>query len=125
MTGRGWIAAAGLAAALAGSGCSPQNATPPHAGLGDPRRGAVLIGREACGSCHVIPGVSDARGQVGPPLTHFARRTIVAGLLPNTPANLTHWIRDPQSVTRGDAMPNSPLSDAEARDVAAYLYTLR
>lgn len=92
---------------------------------GDPHRGSVLIGRAACGSCHEIPGISDAHGLVGPPLEHMATRTVVAGLLPNTPPNLIHWVQDPQSVAPGNAMPSSHLSDQDARDVAAYLYTLR
>jgi len=92
---------------------------------GHPVEGSIVIGRAACGSCHAIPGISDARGMVGPPLGHIAERTIIAGVLPNTPPNMVHWLKDPQSVIPGNAMPNSHLSDQEARDVAAYLYTLR
>jgi cytochrome c1 len=66
-----------------------------------------------------------ANGMVGPPLDHFARRTIVAGLLPNTPANLVLWIRNPQQVVPGNAMPAAGLDDQQAGDIAAYLYTLR
>lgn len=98
---------------------------PAWSGLGDPNRGAVLITQAQCGACHQIPGVENANGLVGPPLVHFARRTMVAGLLPNTPDNLVRWISDPQSVTPGNAMPSSGLSPRQARDVAAYLYTLR
>jgi cytochrome c1 len=92
---------------------------------GDAARGKLTIGRSGCGSCHEIPGIANARGLTGPPLTHFARRTIVAGLLPNTPQNLVHWVRQPQAVVPNNAMPDSGLTDAQARDVAAYLYTLR
>ena len=46
-------------------------------------------------------------------------------MLRNSPANLVRWIRDPQGVVPGNAMPNMGVSDAEARDIAAYLYTLR
>ncbi len=69
--------------------------------------------------------MAQATGLVGPPLTHFSRRTIIAGLLPNTPGNLIRWIRYPQSVVPGNAMPDAALSEAQTRDVAAYLYTLR
>ena len=92
---------------------------------GDVARGKADISRAQCGACHEIPGVADAVGQVGPPLTRFARRTMVAGLLPNTPSNLVHWLRDPQSVTPGNAMPDTGLDERQARDVAAYLYTLK
>ncbi|HEY1433445.1 MAG TPA: c-type cytochrome, partial [Stellaceae bacterium] len=77
------------------------------------------------GSCHTIPGIREARGRVGPPLDNIGERTIVAGLLPNTPDNLMRWLETPQSVVPGNAMPNMGLSDHDARDVAAYLYTLR
>ena len=91
---------------------------------GDAARGRLTIARLGCGSCHEIPGIADAHGLTGPPLTHFARRTIVAGLLPNTPPSLIHWVQQPQAVVPNNAMPNTGLSDAQARDVAAYLYTL-
>ena len=55
----------------------------------------------------------------------FSRRTMIAGELPNSPDNLVRWIKDPELVEPGTAMPDLGLTDSEARDVAAYLYTLR
>jgi cytochrome c1 len=92
---------------------------------GDAKRGAIVITQASCGGCHAIPGLQQANGMVGPPLDHFARRTMIAGLLPNTPERLIEWVRFPQTVLPGNAMPDSHLSDQQARDVAAYLYTLR
>jgi cytochrome c2 len=92
---------------------------------GSPERGAQVIERYDCGSCHFIPGIAGAGGTVGPPLLWFARRTFIAGELPNTPANLIRWVRDPPSVEPGTAMPVLGLDEQQARDVAAYLYTLR
>lgn len=92
---------------------------------GDPQRGPALIVAYGCAACHTVPGVSGANGNVGPPLTRFGGRTYIAGMLRNSPANLVRWIRDPQGVVPGNAMPNMGVSDAEARDIAAYLYTLR
>lgn len=89
------------------------------------RHGAKLIGQLGCGACHEIPGIPGAAGLVGPPLSNFGARMIIAGMLPNTPDNLVHWLRAPQSVVPGNAMPNMELDDHDARDVAAYLYTLR
>jgi cytochrome c len=89
---------------------------------GDPVRGELAISRLGCGSCHVIPGVSRARGMVGPPLTDFARRSYIAGTAANTADNLVAWIRRPDSVEPGTVMPTLGVSDAEARDIAAYLY---
>jgi cytochrome c1 len=92
---------------------------------GDAARGAQLIDQFRCGACHVIPGIHDARGMVGPPLLYFSERTFIGGEVPNTPDNLVQWIRSPQSIEAGTAMPTLGLSDQQARDVAAYLYTLR
>lgn len=92
---------------------------------GHARIGAHLIASYRCGACHTIPGIADADGLVGPPLTRFARRTYIAGELPNTPPNLIRWIRDPPAVEPGTAMPELGLSRRQATDVAAYLYTLR
>lgn len=92
---------------------------------GDAGRGARLIRTFGCGSCHTVPGIRAADGVVGPPLYFFSRRTYIAGELPNTPSNLVHWIREPQSVEPGTAMPRLGLDEQQARDIAAYLYTLR
>lgn len=92
---------------------------------GNAHRGASLIQQYGCGSCHTIPGVRNSRGVVGPPLMFFSRRTMIAGELPNTPNNLVHWIQSPKSVEPNTAMPELGLSEQEARDVAAYLYTLQ
>ena len=91
---------------------------------GDASRGRRAIAAYGCGACHVVPGVTGARGLVGPPLTSYAHRAYVAGNLPNTPANLVRWIQVPQSIEPGSAMPNLDVAEADARDMAAYLYTL-
>lgn len=92
---------------------------------GDPANGKALMQSYGCGSCHVIPGIRTARGLVGPPLLYFSRRTMIAGELPNSPDNLARWIVNPQSIEPGTAMPNLGISGDKARDMAAYLYTLR
>jgi cytochrome c1 len=61
----------------------------------------------------------------GPPLDHFARRAFIAGILPNSPDNLAYWLRFPQKVVPGNAMPDSKLNGSEARDAAAFLESLR
>jgi cytochrome c len=119
------IIAAGLfVCASMVTACSGKPTAPSRVGVGDPKRGAIIMTRSGCGSCHTIPGLQNADGMVGPSLAHFARRTIVAGILPNTPPMLVKWIRYPQEVVPGNAMPDGGLSDAQARDIAAYLYTL-
>jgi len=115
-----------LASMALTSACSQSPEGPKWADVGgDPKQGALLVGRFSCGACHVMPGVEGATGLVGPPLGTFRRRTMIAGVLPNTPTNLVLWLRHPQAVTPGNAMPDLGLSDAQARDIAAYLYARR
>lgn len=92
---------------------------------GDADTGRHLIRQYGCGSCHVIPGVDDANGMVGPPLEHFARRTYIAGEVANNADFLVQWITVPQAIEPGTAMPNLGVTDGQARSIAAYLYTLR
>ncbi len=91
---------------------------------GNPDRGRRWIAQYGCGACHVVPGVSQAVGQAGPPLQDFAARHYIAGEAINTPDNLVAWLLDPQSLEPGTVMPRVGLSPAQAYDVAAYLYTL-
>ncbi len=92
---------------------------------GDAKRGAQVITQYRCGACHMIPGIRDAHGLVGPPLMMFGRRTFIGGEAPNTPENLVRWIQSPQSIEASTAMPTLGLTEQQARDAAAYLYTLR
>ena len=92
---------------------------------GNADRGARWIQDIGCARCHTIPGIKNANGNVGPPLIGIGSRTFIAGVLENKPGNLIRWIRDPQAVVPGNAMPYMGISEAQARDIAAYLYTLR
>jgi cytochrome c2 len=92
---------------------------------GEPERGRALIPKYGCEACHTIPGVEGADGTIGPTLGGIARRPDLAGRLPNTPENLMRWIRDPQGISPGTAMPNLHVTGQDVRDIAAYLYTLR
>jgi cytochrome c len=92
---------------------------------GDPDRGKQQIVAYGCGSCHVVPGVPGANSLVGPPLNHFAYRSYIAGQVPNNPDFLVRWISVPQAIEPGTVMPNLGVSEAKARDIAAYLYTLK
>ena len=91
----------------------------------DTGRGRTAIRKYGCGSCHNIPGVSGAAGMVGPPLDHIAQRVYIAGVLPNEPDNMIRWIENPPGVDAKTAMPYMAVTPRDARDIAAYLYTLR
>jgi cytochrome c oxidase subunit 2 len=74
-----------------------------------------------CAVCHTIRG-TDAGGILGPDLSHFgSRSTIAAGLMPNTPANLAHWIDNTQTIKPGVKMPELHMLAGEVADVTAYL----
>jgi len=91
----------------------------------DAGRGRAAIRRYGCGSCHSIPGITGAGGLVGPPLGQIASRVYIAGVLPNEPENMIRWIQNPPAVDEKTAMPNMGVTARDARDIAAYLYTLR
>ena len=116
--------AGGVGFSLATVGCRPP-ADALTKSVGDAERGERLVDTETCGSCHVVPGHAVGWGEVGPPLTGFAGRTVIAGILPNTPDNLVLWLQRPQSVVRGNGMPDMGLTSRDAHDIAAYLYTLQ
>lgn len=91
----------------------------------DAERGRLLLRQFGCGGCHAIPGVAVAQGKVGPPLDGVARRVYLGGVLPNTPENMTRFIRAPQKADPGSAMPDMGVTEEHARDMVAYLYTLK
>lgn len=91
----------------------------------DARRGRELINQYACTACHTVPGVASTKPQVGPPLAGYATQQLIAGALANTPDNLARWLREPQRIDPLTAMPDLGVTDAHARDIAAYLGTLR
>lgn len=107
-----------LAPLLAACGPAPQRGD----ALGDAARGKIALTQHACPVCHVIPGVVGADSRVGPSLESWAQRAYIAGRLPNTPDNLVDWIRHPQRLAPGNAMPDLGVSEQDAWDMAAYLY---
>jgi cytochrome c len=91
----------------------------------NPEHGQALILHHSCGGCHFVPGVPGAVGNVGPRLDRLKENIYVAGVLPNTPQNLIAWISDPKRADPRTAMPDLGVSEADARDIAAYLYEIR
>ncbi len=115
---------AALLATLACHGGTAEAAAAPPATGGDAARGKLVIQRVGCEACHVIPGVAGPKTNVGPSLAGIAGRVFVGGVLPNTPDDMVRWIQDPPAVDSLTAMPALGLTEQQARDVAAYLYTL-
>jgi cytochrome c oxidase assembly factor CtaG/cytochrome c2 len=92
---------------------------------GTPSRGREAIRSYGCQSCHTIPGVTGAKALVGPPLAGIASRSYIAGVLSNSPQHMIEWLRNPPGIDSKTAMPNMNVTERDARDIAAYLYTLR
>jgi cytochrome c1 len=90
-----------------------------------PAAGKAIIFRVGCGVCHIIPGIPGANGTVGPSLESFAERNLIGGVVPNRPELLAQWVRDAPSLIEETGMPDLPITEEEARNVAEYLYTLR
>ncbi|MGZ6242180.1 MAG: cytochrome c oxidase subunit II [Candidatus Binataceae bacterium] len=93
-----------------------QAAVPPKPVTLDEQRGAEIFRENICTNCHLR--------SVGPDLTHIAsRRTLAAGALENTPANLAAWLHDPNNFKPGSNMPDFKLSADDVRALVAFLET--
>ncbi len=89
-----------------------------------PIAGRQLVTKYGCDTCHVIPGVKGTQGMVGPSLQHIASRQIIASKF-RTPQTMMRWIQNPQSFDPQTSMPNMNVTPADARDITAYLFTLK
>lgn len=95
--------------------------------LGDANvaKGRQLVTDKGCVACHTFPDVKWPRGGLGPALEDFGRQGLIAGRLPNQPGTLMQFVRNAPALVPGTAMPATLMTDQEARDVTAYLLTLR
>ncbi len=92
--------------------------------MADAGRGKQAIERAGCGSCHTIEGIGWPKGRSAPELRGFNRRALIAGRVPNRPDLLAAFVRNAPAVAPGTTMPPMPLSEQDARDVAAFLYEI-
>jgi cytochrome c oxidase subunit 2 len=90
------------------------------------RRGSELFLAAGCGGCHAIRG-TDARGTIGPDLTHVASRlSLAAATLPNNESAFARWIVDNQHIKPENRMPPFRLfTEAELTSLSAYLASLQ
>jgi len=89
-------------------------------------RGAELFLAQGCGACHAVRG-TEARGAIGPDLTHFgSRHTVGAGILDNTGTNVARFIRETETIKPGSRMPSyNMILQRDAEAIAAYLGSLK
>lgn len=70
--------------------------------------------KQICTACHAVGG---SGGNVGPALDAVGNKYDAA--------YLENWLKDPQKIKPGTAMPKLPLSDVEIKDLTKYLSQLK
>jgi len=87
--------------------------------------GETLFLKASCSDCHSINGIN-AKGTVGPDLTHFSsRETMLTGMMANNPTNVEQWLTDPQKLKPGAHMPRFLLAKDSIRALTTYLTQLK
>jgi cytochrome c len=120
------MAKCALVAITALTGCSDEKGKQSRLLAGaDPHRGKTALTTYGCVACHTVPGVRGSNSLTAPPLIGISQRSYLAGMLENTPANLRLWIQHPRQVNPHTAMPEQGVTDQDASDMVAYLYTAR
>jgi cytochrome c2 len=76
----------------------------------------LFYSRYACQSCHTADFKKD-KGYVGPSLADVGNRL--------TPVWIYKWLKNPRALNPSTMMPNPNLPDREARDLTAFLVTLK
>jgi cytochrome c oxidase subunit 2 len=96
------------------------------AGQAAPAAGdATAFASAGCGACHHVRGLVE-QGAVGPDLTHLmARRTLGAGTVDMTRANLAQWLDDPAAFKPDVRMPSyAHLPTSEKQAILDFLMEL-
>ena len=110
-------------AAIAALAASPASAIAQLKLAGDPQAGRALA-LEACTGCHVVapdqPFKPIYRGSPRPP--DFQD---IAGRAGVTAASLLHDLQSMPTIPKDSQMANADLTDGQARDVVAYILSLR
>ena len=89
------------------------------------RHGRDVFEKGTCAMCHAIKGTS-ANATRGPDLTHVAsRRTLAAGMIPNTREHRAAWVGNAPAIKPGTNMPPQPLPAGDFDALLAYLGTLQ
>lgn len=86
--------------------------------------GRIALQQYNCISCHSIPGLTAASHDVGPPLGGITQRAFIAGILPYSDENMVRWIRSPTKMDPKTTMPDLGVTEAHARSMLAYFYSI-
>lgn len=96
---------------------------PVQASSEDAQRGEEIF-NNSCMGCHATTPTGS--GAMGPNLTNFGDRELIAGFLEHNQENLEAWIADPESFKPGNKMTGAyELTDDEIEAVASYLMELQ
>jgi cytochrome c oxidase subunit 2 len=112
-----------------------QQSAPATPVAGSPEaNGAALFKSAGCSGCHAIGTPAQGAVLIGPNLTHFGSRLLIAGgVLDNNSTNLASWITDAQKIKPDSDMPafnGSPgaqgnLTADQVNDLVLYLESLK
>ncbi|PYZ93275.1 cytochrome c oxidase subunit II [Salipaludibacillus keqinensis] len=100
----------------------PSNVTEPEGEVAVDGRGVF---EQSCISCHAV---GDDGGNIGPNLTNYGEREVLAGYMDPTDENLEAWLRDTQEYKPGNEMPNfdhEAINDEEMAALIEYLNELK
>jgi cytochrome c len=93
---------------------------------GDAKRGQQIAAQYSCNVCHIMPGVSGPQGSLGPSLVGLASRPAISNdTVQNTPENLARFIENPPALNPSSTMPAMGIPAQDARDLAAFVLTLK
>lgn len=121
---KAYICAAALLLSFA-AGCNSTSKAVRATG-GDPAKGHDVLAHYGCTACHSIPGLSQTGDVTGPSLAHVGSAiTLADGQVKNTPENLVEWIQAPARLKPSTSMPSMNVNEKDARNIAAFLCTLR
>ena len=90
----------------------PSDLTPAMAEQGK----QLFYSKFACQSCHIADYKND-KGYIGPALAGTGKRFNAAWVY--------HWLKDPQTLRPGTIEPNQHMTDEEARNLTAFLMSLK
>ena len=95
---------------------------------GDPQVGKEKIVLHDCHSCHEIPGIPVNRDRRGPSLKHWAKQSTIAKKWQNNAGNLEDFLQHPERMLHGSGLKSemtmSSVKPADAKDIAAYLFSI-
>lgn len=119
-----------LAAAALATACKPREVPQaPQASAnsaGDPVKGKLLAAQYGCNTCHIVPGVEGPQGSLGPSLEGVGSKpTISEGTVPNQIDKVAAYLVSPATANPNSSMPAIGVTPADARDIAAYMATLK